>query len=56
MAVAEDLAAVSDLPACVFQTSTGKSFSVVALFESEMDVAFYRHGGVLRYVASGMLQ
>ncbi|KAL7867643.1 hypothetical protein SRHO_G00090270 [Serrasalmus rhombeus] len=32
-------------------TSTGKSFSVVTLFENEMDVAFYRHGGLLKYVA-----
>ncbi|XP_056137200.1 iron-responsive element-binding protein 2 [Lampris incognitus] len=33
------------------KTSQGKSFSVTALFESEMDVTFYRHGGLLRYVA-----
>ncbi|KAG9280705.1 iron-responsive element-binding protein 2 [Astyanax mexicanus] len=37
-------------------TSTGKCFRVVALFENEMDVAFYRHGGILKYVARGMLQ
>uniref|UniRef100_A0AAR2JQ09 Iron-responsive element-binding protein 2 n=1 Tax=Pygocentrus nattereri TaxID=42514 RepID=A0AAR2JQ09_PYGNA len=37
-------------------TSTGKSFSVVTLFENEMDVAFYRHGGLLKYVARSMLQ
>uniref|UniRef100_A0A8C2BJ39 aconitate hydratase n=1 Tax=Cyprinus carpio TaxID=7962 RepID=A0A8C2BJ39_CYPCA len=32
-------------------TSTGKSFSVMALFENDMDVAFFRHGGILKYVA-----
>ncbi|KAF4081113.1 hypothetical protein AMELA_G00157740 [Ameiurus melas] len=37
-------------------TSTGKSFNVVALFENEMDVAFYRHGGILKYVARSMLK
>ncbi|KAK3526432.1 hypothetical protein QTP70_025464 [Hemibagrus guttatus] len=37
-------------------TSTGKSFSVVALFENEMDVTFYRHGGILKYVARSMLK
>ncbi|TRY85297.1 hypothetical protein DNTS_035792 [Danionella cerebrum] len=29
------------------QMSTGKSFSVEALFETDMDVAFFRHGGLL---------
>ncbi|XP_046715147.1 iron-responsive element-binding protein 2 isoform X1 [Silurus meridionalis] len=38
------------------QTSAGKSFSVVTLFENEMDVAFYRHGGVLKYVARSTLK
>uniref|UniRef100_A0AAY4DIW5 Iron-responsive element-binding protein 2 n=1 Tax=Denticeps clupeoides TaxID=299321 RepID=A0AAY4DIW5_9TELE len=38
------------------KTSSGKTFKVTALFESEMDVAFYRHGGILRYVAQRMLQ
>uniref|UniRef100_A0A4W4GLT4 aconitate hydratase n=1 Tax=Electrophorus electricus TaxID=8005 RepID=A0A4W4GLT4_ELEEL len=37
-------------------TSTGKSFSVVALFENKMDVTFYKHGGILKYVAHSMLQ
>ncbi|XP_060770372.1 iron-responsive element-binding protein 2 [Neoarius graeffei] len=37
-------------------TSTGKSFTVVALFENEMDVAFYRHGGIMKYVARSMLK
>ncbi|XP_065147516.1 iron-responsive element-binding protein 2 [Paramisgurnus dabryanus] len=37
------------------QTSTGKSFSVVSLFENEMDVEFFRHGGILKYVARSLL-
>uniref|UniRef100_A0A8C2XK78 aconitate hydratase n=1 Tax=Cyclopterus lumpus TaxID=8103 RepID=A0A8C2XK78_CYCLU len=32
------------------QTSQGKSFSVTALFDTEMDVTYFRHGGLLRYV------
>uniref|UniRef100_A0A671S4P5 Iron-responsive element-binding protein 2 n=1 Tax=Sinocyclocheilus anshuiensis TaxID=1608454 RepID=A0A671S4P5_9TELE len=36
-------------------TSTGKSFSVMALFENDMDVAFFRHGGILKYVARSLL-
>uniref|UniRef100_A0A8C1JZ01 aconitate hydratase n=1 Tax=Cyprinus carpio TaxID=7962 RepID=A0A8C1JZ01_CYPCA len=34
---------------------TGKSFSVTALFENDMDVAFFRHGGILKYVARSLL-
>ncbi|XP_062849702.1 iron-responsive element-binding protein 2 [Trichomycterus rosablanca] len=37
------------------QMSTGKTFTVVALFENEMDVTFYRNGGILKYVARSML-
>uniref|UniRef100_A0A8C8LNW6 Iron-responsive element-binding protein 2 n=1 Tax=Oncorhynchus tshawytscha TaxID=74940 RepID=A0A8C8LNW6_ONCTS len=37
------------------KTSSGKTFSVTTLFDNEMDVAFYRHGGLLRYVARTML-
>uniref|UniRef100_A0A671KQM8 Iron-responsive element-binding protein 2-like n=1 Tax=Sinocyclocheilus anshuiensis TaxID=1608454 RepID=A0A671KQM8_9TELE len=37
------------------KTSTGKSFSVTALFENDMDVAFFRHGGILKYVARSLL-
>uniref|UniRef100_A0A8C1ZYE1 Iron-responsive element binding protein 2 n=1 Tax=Cyprinus carpio TaxID=7962 RepID=A0A8C1ZYE1_CYPCA len=37
------------------RTSTGKSFSVTALFENDMDVAFFRHGGILKYVARSLL-
>uniref|UniRef100_A0A673J584 Iron-responsive element-binding protein 2-like n=1 Tax=Sinocyclocheilus rhinocerous TaxID=307959 RepID=A0A673J584_9TELE len=39
----------------IVQTSTGKSFSVMALFENDMDVAFFRHGGILKYVARSLL-
>uniref|UniRef100_A0A672ILF9 aconitate hydratase n=1 Tax=Salarias fasciatus TaxID=181472 RepID=A0A672ILF9_SALFA len=37
---------------CVFvlQTSQGKSFTVTALFDTETDVIFFQHGGLLRYV------
>uniref|UniRef100_A0A667Z3Z6 Iron-responsive element-binding protein 2 n=1 Tax=Myripristis murdjan TaxID=586833 RepID=A0A667Z3Z6_9TELE len=37
------------------KTSQGKTFCVTALFESESDLVFYRHGGLLRYVARTML-
>uniref|UniRef100_A0A673L3M3 Iron-responsive element-binding protein 2 n=1 Tax=Sinocyclocheilus rhinocerous TaxID=307959 RepID=A0A673L3M3_9TELE len=37
------------------QVDTGKSFSVTALFENDMDVAFFRHGGILKYVARSLL-
>uniref|UniRef100_A0A8C2XJC8 Iron responsive element binding protein 2 n=1 Tax=Cyclopterus lumpus TaxID=8103 RepID=A0A8C2XJC8_CYCLU len=36
-------------------TSQGKSFSVTALFDTEMDVTYFRHGGLLRYVARTLL-
>uniref|UniRef100_A0A8C2CI51 Iron-responsive element-binding protein 2 n=1 Tax=Cyprinus carpio TaxID=7962 RepID=A0A8C2CI51_CYPCA len=39
----------------VVQVDTGKSFSVMALFENDMDVAFFRHGGILKYVARSLL-
>ncbi|KAI4873103.1 hypothetical protein NFI96_018788, partial [Prochilodus magdalenae] len=53
ISIPEDLAPQQELTVL---TSTGKSFSVVALFENEMDVSFYRHGGILKYVARSMLQ
>uniref|UniRef100_A0A671KQT1 Iron-responsive element-binding protein 2 n=1 Tax=Sinocyclocheilus anshuiensis TaxID=1608454 RepID=A0A671KQT1_9TELE len=37
------------------KVDTGKSFSVTALFENDMDVAFFRHGGILKYVARSLL-
>ncbi|XP_066524578.1 iron-responsive element-binding protein 2 [Hoplias malabaricus] len=51
--VPEDISPHQELSVMV---STGKSFRVVALFESEMDVALYKHGGILKYVARSMLQ
>uniref|UniRef100_A0A8C4NZS8 Iron-responsive element-binding protein 2 n=1 Tax=Dicentrarchus labrax TaxID=13489 RepID=A0A8C4NZS8_DICLA len=35
--------------------SEGKSFFVTALFDTEMDIIFFRHGGHLRYVARTLL-
>ncbi|KAK5867004.1 hypothetical protein PBY51_011528 [Eleginops maclovinus] len=37
------------------KTSQGKSFLVTALFNTEMDVIFFQHGGHLRYVARTFL-
>ncbi|XP_034444854.1 iron-responsive element-binding protein 2 isoform X1 [Hippoglossus hippoglossus] len=37
------------------RTSQGTSFSVTALFDTEMDVIFFQHGGLLRYVARTLL-
>ncbi|XP_059191575.1 iron-responsive element-binding protein 2 [Centropristis striata] len=37
------------------KTSQGRSFLVTALFDSDMDVIFFRHGGLLRYVARTLL-
>lgn len=37
------------------KTSQGKSFSVTALFDTELDVIFFQHGGLLRYVARTLL-
>ncbi|KAJ4937947.1 hypothetical protein JOQ06_002575 [Pogonophryne albipinna] len=37
------------------KTSQGKSFLVTALFDTEMDVLFFQHGGHLRYVARTFL-
>ncbi|KAI4826050.1 hypothetical protein KUCAC02_021705 [Chaenocephalus aceratus] len=37
------------------KTSQGKSFLVTALFDTEMDVIFFQHGGHLRYVARTFL-
>uniref|UniRef100_A0A674D3N8 aconitate hydratase n=1 Tax=Salmo trutta TaxID=8032 RepID=A0A674D3N8_SALTR len=39
-------------PKQMLTTSSGKTFSVTTLFDNEMDVAFYRHGGLLRYVTN----
>ncbi|XP_033941096.1 iron-responsive element-binding protein 2 [Pseudochaenichthys georgianus] len=37
------------------KTSQGKSFLVTALFDTEMDIIFFQHGGHLRYVARTFL-
>uniref|UniRef100_A0A4W6CJJ7 aconitate hydratase n=1 Tax=Lates calcarifer TaxID=8187 RepID=A0A4W6CJJ7_LATCA len=37
------------------KTSQGKSFLVTALFDTDMDVIFFQHGGLLRYVARTLL-
>uniref|UniRef100_M3ZJ09 Iron-responsive element-binding protein 2 n=1 Tax=Xiphophorus maculatus TaxID=8083 RepID=M3ZJ09_XIPMA len=38
------------------RTSKGTSFSVTALFDSEVDVIFFQHGGLLRYVARTVVE
>lgn len=37
------------------QTSHGKSFSVTALFDTEVDIIIFRQGGLLKYVARTFL-
>lgn len=37
------------------QTSTGKSFNVTALLDSDVDLVHFQHGGLLRYVARTFL-
>ncbi|KAM8750876.1 iron-responsive element-binding protein 2 isoform 3-T3 [Acanthopagrus schlegelii] len=37
------------------KTSQGRSFFVTALFDTDMDIIFFRHGGHLRYVARTFL-
>ncbi|XP_064168306.1 iron-responsive element-binding protein 2 isoform X1 [Anguilla rostrata] len=44
----EDLSPRQEL---TVKTSSGKAFRVIVLFESEMDIVFFRHGGILRFVA-----
>lgn len=39
----------------LLQTSTRKSFSVTALFDTEVDITHFQHGGLLRYVARTLL-
>ncbi|XP_038640460.1 iron-responsive element-binding protein 2 isoform X1 [Scyliorhinus canicula] len=36
-------------------TNTGKTFKVVAKFDNEMEITFYKQGGILNYVARKML-
>uniref|UniRef100_A0A672IKQ6 aconitate hydratase n=1 Tax=Salarias fasciatus TaxID=181472 RepID=A0A672IKQ6_SALFA len=42
-------------PRLTVKTSQGKSFTVTALFDTETDVIFFQHGGLLRYVARTLL-
>ncbi|XP_006629138.1 iron-responsive element-binding protein 2 [Lepisosteus oculatus] len=53
VSIPEDLSPRQEL---TVKASTGKTFKVIALFESEMDIVFYKHGGILKYVARKMLQ
>lgn len=39
----------------VLQTNTGKAFKAAAKFDNQMEVTFYRQGGILNYVARKML-
>ncbi|KAK6475280.1 iron-responsive element-binding protein 2-like [Huso huso] len=52
LTIPEDLAPQHEL---TVKTSTGKTFKVLALFENEMDIAFFKHGGILKYVARNIL-
>ncbi|KAJ8963522.1 hypothetical protein NQ314_005564 [Rhamnusium bicolor] len=36
-------------------TDTGKSFNVVLRFDTEVDILFYKHGGILNYMIRKML-
>ncbi|XP_069551475.1 iron-responsive element-binding protein 2 [Brachyistius frenatus] len=46
---------LSPLQQLTVKTSQGKSFLVTALFDTDMDVNFFQHGGLLRYVARTLL-
>ncbi|XP_029430353.1 iron-responsive element-binding protein 2 [Rhinatrema bivittatum] len=37
------------------KVSTGKVFSVIALFETDVEITLYKHGGILNYVARRFL-
>lgn len=39
-----------DVSVCL-QTSTGKAFRVIALFENDVEITLYQHGGLLNFVA-----
>lgn len=36
-------------------TDDGKKFQVVARFDTEVDLTFYKHGGILNYMIRTML-
>ncbi|CAH1977454.1 unnamed protein product [Acanthoscelides obtectus] len=37
------------------QTNTGKQFQVILRFDTEVDLLFYKHGGILNYMIRKML-
>ncbi|XP_074863197.1 iron-responsive element-binding protein 2 isoform X2 [Carettochelys insculpta] len=37
------------------KTNTGKEFRVIALFENDVEITMYKHGGILNYVARRFL-
>lgn len=37
------------------QTSDGKSFQVVIRFDTEVELQYFRHGGILHYTLRQML-
>lgn len=39
----------------VVETDTGKSFHVIVRFDTEVDLLFYKHGGILNYMIRKML-
>lgn len=41
--------------AFLLKTSTGKVFSVVALFENDLEITLYKYGGSLNFVARRFL-
>ncbi|XP_030587401.1 iron-responsive element-binding protein 2 [Archocentrus centrarchus] len=46
---------LSPMQQLTVKTSQGKSFCVTALFDTDMDVILFQHGGLLRYVARTLL-
>lgn len=41
---------------CVFQTDSGKSFTVIVRFDTEVDLLYFHHGGILNYMVRKMLK
>lgn len=38
------------------QVSTGQNFKVILRFDTEVDVLYYRHGGILNYMVRKMVR
>lgn len=36
-------------------TDTGKKFDVLSRFDTEVDITYYKHGGILNYMIRAML-